>query len=282
MQRLIAAQFPRWAGLPLFSVAQGWSNRSFRLGEKMVVRLPSGERYSAQVEKEHWWLPKLAAALPLPIPTPLALGTPALGYPWRGSIYRWIPGDTATDGRLRADRRFGEELACFLTRLHAIDATGGPLPGAHNFHRGGALEVFDAQVRQALPRINNAGDVAAAAAIWEMGLSSCCQTEPRWLHGDFAPGNLLIEHGRLSAVIDFGNCGVGDPACDLAIAWTFLRGAGREAFRNALPLDDATWDRARGWVLWKALILMTGISEGPAPDVEQARAVFDEVLTEPL
>lgn len=246
------------------------------------MRLPSATRYAAQVEKEQFWLPKLALALPVAIPTPLALGEPALGYPWRWSIYRWIPGDTAAEGRLGSDGRFGESLAGFLQSLHAIDTSGGPPAGEHNFYRGAALTAYDAQVRQALARLQHPAEFAAATLVWEAALSTHWQAEPRWLHGDFAPRNLLIERNQLSAVIDFGCSGVGDPACDLAIAWSFLRGGGREGFRKALPLDGETWARGRGWALWKALILMTGISKGPAADVEQARAVFDEVLREPL
>ena len=244
------------------------------------MRLPSAARYAAQVEKEQFWLPKLAAALPVAIPTPLALGEPALGYPWRWSIYRWIPGETAAAGRLAADPRFGEHLAGFLRSLHAIEASAGPPPGEHNFHRGAALTAYDAQVRQALARLHDPAEFVAATAVWETALSTRWQGEPRWLHGDFAPRNLLIEQNQISAVIDFGCLGVGDPACDLAIAWTFLRGEGREAFCKALPLDPDTWARGRGWALWKALILMTGISEGPAADVGRARAVFNEVLRE--
>src|SRR5882762_5317522 len=96
VRRMVAVQFPQWADLPVRSAAaDGWDNRSFHLGEHMIVRLPSAADYSLQVEKEHRWLPKLARLLPLPIPTPLAIGEPAGGYPWRWSIYRWIEGDTA-------------------------------------------------------------------------------------------------------------------------------------------------------------------------------------------
>jgi len=282
VRRLVAAQFPRWAGLPLEPVAEnGWDNSSFRLGDDMLARLPTAEHYAAQVDKEQQWLPKLAPYLPLPIPAPLALGAPALGYPWRWSVYNWLPGETARGGELACDRDFGNDLARFLTALHRIDAGHGPAAGEHNYHRGGALATYRAQMEDAISRID-AANGAAVARVWEEALATDWRDEPRWVHGDFAPRNLLIEQGRLSAVIDFGLAGVGDPACDLAIAWTFLRGGARRAFRDELVLDPATWARGRGWALWKALILAAGVARGPAADVERAWSVVEEVLATPL
>jgi aminoglycoside phosphotransferase (APT) family kinase protein len=149
VRRLIAAQFPHWAGLPVTpAVPQGWDNRTFRLGERMTVRLPSAERYVAQVEKEHRWLPRLATHLPLPIPFPLGRGVPADGYPWPWSVYRWIEGETATVGRIEDLVGFATTLADFLVVLQRIDPAGGPPPGPHNFFRGGSLAVYDSETLQ--------------------------------------------------------------------------------------------------------------------------------------
>ena len=158
VRRLVMAQFPRWASLPIEAVAfGGWDNRTFHLGRDMTVRLPRAARYAAQVPKEHYWLPKLAPSLPLPIPVPLAMGVPAFGYPWHWSIYRWLEGETATIERIADLRQFALALAEFLIALQRIDPTGGPLPGPHNFYRGGSLAVYDAETRQA---------IAALPACW--------------------------------------------------------------------------------------------------------------------
>ena len=171
--RLVAAQFPQWAELPIKPVeAGGVDNRTFHLGEDMAVRLPSGPWYALQVEKEQKWLPKLAPLLPLPIPVPLAMGLPAEGYPWHWSVYRWLEGETASSERIADLRQFATELARFLVALRRIDATGGPLPGRHNFFRGGPLTVYDAETRQAIAALDGKIHTDAASAVWEAALKA--------------------------------------------------------------------------------------------------------------
>ena len=139
VRRLVAAQAPQWAHLPVRSVEfDGWDNRTFRLGDEMSVRLPSAERYILQVEKEQHWLPKLSPLLPLLIPVPLKIGVPGDGYPWHWSVYRWLEGEIASVGQIDNLDQFAKTLAQFLLRLQQIDTTGGPLPGPHNFFRGGS------------------------------------------------------------------------------------------------------------------------------------------------
>ena len=280
MQRLISAQFPRWAGLPVRPVElDGWDNTTFRLGEDMSVRLPSAERYAAQVEKEHRWLPRLAPGLPLPIPIPLAKGKPD-GYPFPWSVYRWIEGEIATIERIADPVEFAQDLAAFLTALYGIDPTDGPPPGRHNFFRGAPPAVYDAETRQALAVLEGALDTDAARATWEAALAAEWHGPPVWFHGDVAAGNLLVRGGRLGAVIDFGTSGVGDPACDLAIAWTFFEGESREAFRTSLAPDDAAWARGRGWALWKALITLAEYRSTDPERAEESRHVIEEVLAD--
>jgi aminoglycoside phosphotransferase (APT) family kinase protein len=259
--RLVAAQFPQWADLPVVPVAlDGWDNTTFRLGDELSIRLPSGEGYVAQVEKEHRWLPILAAHLPVRIPEPVAVGRPDDGFPRPWSIYRWIDGETAAVDRINGLTHLATDLAGFLTALEAIDASDGPPPGAHNFFRGGPLSVYDAETRAAIARAPEVIDVAAAAEAWEAALASTWERPAVWVHGDVAPSNLLVGGGVLRAVIDFGCSAVGDPACDLVMAWTFFDDESRAAFRDALAFDEATWSRARGWALWKALVTVVHAS----------------------
>ncbi len=279
VRRLVAAQFPQWADLAVRPIAVGgWDNKTFHLGEHMIVRLPSAAEYSPQVEKEHRWLPKLAPLLPLPIPTPLALGEPSSGYPWRWSVYRWIEGDTAAPERIGDLSEFATCLARFLIALQRIDPTDGPRPGPHNFFRGGSLTIYDADTRQAIAVLKGRIDAAAATEVWEAALRTTWDRLPVWIHGDVSAGNLLVRQGRLSSVIDFGQLGVGDPACDLSIAWTLFHGKSREAFRTMLPLDRGTWARGRAWTLWKALIVAAGLTETNAIEGSRPRHIIDQVL----
>jgi aminoglycoside phosphotransferase (APT) family kinase protein len=281
VSRLVAAQFPQWAHLPITPVGlDGNDNTTFRLGEDMAVRLPSAERYVAQVDKEHRWLPILATQLPLPIPQPLAKGTPAYAYPWPWSVYRWLEGDPATIDRIADLGRLASELAEFLAALYRIDPSGGPAPGKHSFFRGGPVSTYDAETRGAIATLNNEIDTAAATEVWEAALAATWNGSPVWVHGDVSPDNLLVEHGRLSGVIDFGCLAVGDPACDVTIAWTFFSGDSRDTFRAGLPLDGATWARGRGWALWKALITLVDAPRRTTDEAERSRRVIGEVIAE--
>jgi aminoglycoside phosphotransferase (APT) family kinase protein len=278
---LIGTQFPQWGDLSIKPVAfSGWDNRTFHLGEHMIVRLPSAEEYSAQVKKENFWLPKLAPLLPLSIPVPVAMGKPAEGYLWDWSIYRWIDGNNASIECIDDLSLFAMALAEFLMALQRCDATDGPMAGQHNFYRGGALSTYDDETRRAIVTLRNEIDADAATAVWNAALDSIWHSSPVWVHGDVAIGNLLVEKGKLSAVIDFGQLGIGDPACDLAIAWTFFKGESRNAFRNAFLLDRATWDRGRGWALWKGLIVCAALPGTNPLEVEKSRRVIDEVLAD--
>lgn len=282
--RLIAEQFPQWADLPVCSVRHsGWDNRSFRLGEAMLVRLPSAAGYVPQVEKEHHWLPYLAKRLPLPIPEPLAKGKPSQEYPFPWSVYRWLDGEPLALQLPGTDLvQLARDVAAFLSVLHAVDASDGPPAGAHNFHRGGSLLVYDAEARAAIEAVSDEVDAGLAREIWEGALKSHWQGRPVWVHGDLAEGNLLMQDGRFSAVIDFGSSGVGDPASDLIIAWNVLDAQSRAVFRQALPLDAETWQRGRGWALWKAMIVLAAERGRDATLSEWSRRTIRDVMADHL
>ncbi|WP_114558822.1 aminoglycoside phosphotransferase family protein [Desertihabitans aurantiacus] len=254
VRALVAEQFPQWAHLPVQPVEHGgWDNHTFHLGREMSVRLPTAAEYALAVEKEHRWLPRLAPQLPVPVSTPLGRGRPGQGYPFAWSVYRWLDGQTADADRVTDPVGLAVDLADFLLALQRVDPADGPAPGTHCWFRGGSLRTFDPFTQDALQTLHGHLDTERARDVWASALAASWDGVPRWFHGDVAEGNLLLEGGRLAAVIDFGTCGVGDPSCDLAIAWTVLGPAGREAFRDRLGVDDATWARGRGWALWKSL-----------------------------
>ena len=281
VQQLIAAQFPQWADLLITPIKfGGHDNRTFHLGEHLLVRLPSAAAYASQAEKEYCWLPKLAPLLKIQIPIPLALGKPSDGYPWHWSVYRWIEGETAAVADCSDLRQFARDLAEFLVALQQIDMTDGPTPGRHNFYRGGSLANYDTETRQAIATLAGNIDGHAAIEVWNTALGSLWDKLPVWVHGDVAVENMLIKNGRLHAVIDFGCSAVGDPACDLVIAWTLFKGESRDVFRAGLSLDSATWARARGWTLWKALIECAKPSNTDDRKFEKLRGMIAELLAE--
>ena len=243
------------------------------------MRLPSGSWYAQQVDKEQRWLPVLAPQLPLPIPDAGGQGRARL----RGSH---TPGRSTAGSTARSRRRarigdlngFASTLAEFLRALGRIDATGGPEPGEHNFFRGGPLATYADETQQAIETLGAEVPGDAAKRLWEDAMATSWDRDPVWFHGDVAVGNLLVREGRLAAVLDFGSSGVGDPACDTVIAWTFLSGSSRDRFRAALDVDAGTWSRGRGWALWKALISLVEHLENDSPDAALARRDIDELL----
>lgn len=283
VRQLLRSQFPQWGDLPIVPVeTDGWDNRTYRLGTDLTVRLPTAAGYVPAVAKENQWLPVLAQSLPVRVPTVLAVGVPAEEYPFPWSVRGWLPGETAQHGRIEDLSRFARSVAEFLVALRACDPTDGPTAGEHSFYRGASPAHYDAETRSglaALAALAGAGvDVALAESVWEAALAAEWSGDPVWFHGDVAAGNLLVTDGALSAVIDFGTSGVGDPACDLVIAWTMFSGASREAFRHAVGQDDATWARARGWALWKALLGLTGSGDADRTtrELQVITAVLDD------
>ena len=255
VRRLLAAQFPEWADLPLEAVEpRGTDNRLYRLGRELVVRLPCRERTVPTLVRERTWLPRLTGRLPLEIPLPVASGEPSAGCPWTWSVYGWLEGENAIDAPFADLAEAAVALAGLLEALQRVDPDGAPGPGEENFFRGAPLEVFDPRVRTDLARLRDEIDVEAATAVWEAALRAPRpEGPPVWVHGDLDRRNLLTRQGRLAAVVDFGCVGVGDPACDVAVAWKVLSPETRDTFRGALSVDEATWARARGWAVSQAL-----------------------------
>lgn len=281
VRQLLAAQFPQWADLPVTPVrSAGTDNAIYRLGDDMAVRLPRIHWAVDLVHKEQRWLPRLAPHLPLPIPVPIAKGMPGEGYPWHWSVTPWLEGENATPERIAGHCQAATELARFVRALERIDTAGGPPAGPANFYRGVPLEMRDAATRVAIAALEGVLDAGAAIAAWEEALRAApWDRSPVWLHGDLQSGNLLVVQGQLSAVIDFGCLGVGDPAVDLIVAWNLFSGDARDAFREALAVDDATWARGRGWALSVALIALPYYRDSNPVLAGISRRAIDAVLS---
>ncbi|MFJ5307956.1 aminoglycoside phosphotransferase family protein [Streptomyces sp. NPDC088350] len=282
VRRLLAAQFPQWAALPLTLLEPAGSDHViYRLGETMTVRLPRSDWADGEAAKEHTWLRHLAPRLPLAVPEPLGLGTPGPGYPWHWSVTRWLDGTTPTADDLADPDATAHQLAYFLRQLQSLPAAATLLPGAHPELNRAPLADRDHATRAAIEAVEGVFDTAAMTEVWDNALRApAWDREPVWCHGDFHTGNLLTVDGRLSAVIDFGGLGMGDPACDLVIAYTLLSATTRPLFRTALGPDDATWTRGMGWALATGLNAYTSHAATEPRVARQTTRQLTEVLTE--
>ena len=283
VERLIESHHLRWAGLPIERVASdGTTNAIFRLGPAAAARLPLVRYGEDAIDVEGRWLPQIAPRLPLAIPEQLATGAPDAGYPFRWSVHGWIEGEPVSSVPVEDLVQVAEDLAAWIAALHRIDTTGGPDAVLHDL-RGAPLALRDAEVRRGLAALADEIDVGGALAVWDDALRAERWNRPHvWSHGDLLPGNLLARDGRLIAVIDFAGLGVGDPACDLMIAWGLFSGASRAAFRTALRdmirLDEATWARGRGHALYHSAIYIPYYRHANPAGVAAARRQLAAVL----
>jgi len=279
VRRLVAGQFPQWAGLPLRRVpSYGTDHAIYRLGDGLAVRLPRIPSAVKQAAKEAEWLPRFAPQLPLAVPVQLAAGRPGEGYPFTWSVYEWLPGHDA-NGSIEDLVQAASDLAGFVTALHRIDTAGAPPHSPTG--RGGPLAVQHQDVRDAVAQLGGRIDGRAALRSWEESLGAQAWRGPHvWVHGDLLPGNLLVAGGRLSAIIDFGTLQVGDPACDLQAAWNMFRGPSRARFLADVGADDACWLRGRGTVLYQSVMALAYYWDTNQGMVRQASRALAEVLAD--
>ncbi len=277
VRRLLAAQFPQWADRRLERIpSAGTVNAVYRLGDDLAVRLPRIDGGVDDLVREGDWLPRLAPGLPLDVPEPLGMGRPAEGFPFPWAVCRWVRGEHAAVRELADPRAAAVDLARFVEAIRRNDPEGAP-PG----YRGGPLAQRDDGVRSAIAQSCDLVDTRAVTAAWESALGAPeWDGPPTWSHGDLLPGNLLANEGRLSAVLDFGCMGVGDPACDAMVAWSYLDGGTRPVFRAELGVDDAMWRRARGWALVVGIVALPYYQHTNPEFAGVARRAIDEVLAD--
>ena len=279
-KKITATQFPEYTHLSVSEVEQqGHDNRTYRIGDDMLIRMPTDENYALKVPKEQALLPMLAKHLSVAIPAPIKMGTPSSDYPYPFSIYKWLDGRSANHVTLddNALENIAFELAAFLKELQGITEVEGPGPGQHNWWRGDHVSVYDKGAREQITNLSDMIDSHRALDLWERACATNWQSRPVWIHGDVAVGNILIKDNRLSGVIDFGGTAMGDPACDLVIAWTYLSGKAREIFIREIGLDNDTWLRARAWALWKATFELCQIADKNSLEAKAQKRIIDEV-----
>lgn len=277
VRRLVAEQFPQWSQLPIRAVdSHGTDHDIYRLGAEFAVRMPRMAGGVGQTAQEARWLPFMAPQLPLAVPVQRAAGAPDHGYPFAWTVYEWLPGRHAQEGRLDLDTA-AIDLAAFIRALQTIPTADAPPVRPEG--RGGLLAVHDDAVHRAVTELGDRADAAAILRAWEESLAvGPWDASPVWIHGDLLPGNLLKLDGRLSAVIDFATLGLGDPATDLLPAWNLFDQDSRRRFRTELAVDDASWLRGRGWALLQAVVALPYYWDTNPGMVGQATRALEHVL----
>ncbi|WP_335338604.1 aminoglycoside phosphotransferase family protein [Bacillus thuringiensis] len=273
VRRLLVDQFPRWAELPLRKVEPvGTVNAVFRLGDEYSIRLARREGPTTPGGREFLWLPKIAPVVPLEIPVPIAQGCPNNEYPWFWEIHSWLKGETMPIEAID-EIQAARDLAEFVLALQQVDPMEGPLG------RGIPLAQRDKDFRYWLARFN--GD-PAVSAVWESALSAPpWNGPPVWHHGDLDTRNWLVRDKRISGVIDWGMMGIGDPACDVMVAWKLHSPEARDVFLDATRTDDATLARARGWVVSQAVAILAYYTPQNNPTLyNEAKSWLDLVLAQ--
>ena len=257
---LIREQHPSFAHLPVTEGPSGWDNDIYRLGDALAVRLPRRAVAAVLLEHEQRWLPQLQPLLPLRIPAAVAVGQPQGEFPWSWSITPWFEGRTLDQSALDQDQI--EVLAAFLQALH-IPA---PADAPYNPWRSAPL----AQLQSAFDRCVQAlagGEYAVDETLlrlWEEAARLPPDVPPTWVHGDLHARNVLVQHGRICAVIDWGDMARGDPAVDLAATWMLLPEPDRreQLMSRCAGASLQTWSRARGLAMLYALnVLRAGDPE---------------------
>lgn len=269
---LIADQLPELPDLSLLPVEpQGWDNTTYRLGADYTVRLPTAPRYAPQVHREARALPHLARHVSIGIPEIVFVGAPTAVYPHPWSVRRWVEGQTlAAPGK-----RLAVDLAHALLDLQAAPALEAMEPGPDSFHRGGSLGSWRGSFEAALSRL---GSLAAPTRrVWDEAMKTE-STSVTWTHGDIAPGNLLLREGRLAAIIDWGLVSVGDPACDLAIAWRSFDAEARAAFLDIVSPDEGMMMRGKAWAVWKLALIATGVAGEGGGTAHTARMRLEAIV----
>jgi aminoglycoside phosphotransferase (APT) family kinase protein len=275
VRQLLAEQHPDLAGLALGVLANGWDNMVCTVGADLLARLPRRALAAELVAHEQRWLPVLAPRLPLPIPAPVRVGQPAGRFPWKWSVVPFLPGQVAA---LAAPVDLASAAVALGEFLAALHAPAPPDPPVNPF-RGGPLAERAGRVAEHLGLIAGGSEAGAARAIWASAVAAAPWAgPPAWVHGDLHPANILVNAGRISAVIDFGDLTSGDPATDLSVAWMLFPAKERAVFWQAYGrADDDTRARARGWALSLALVFLAHSADNPLM-ARIGKHTFREVL----
>ena len=241
------------------------------------MRVPRRQIAAELIVNEQRWLPVLAPHLPIAVPSPVRLGQPGDHYPWPWSIVPWLPGAPADiEPPLSSE---AQRLADFLTALHLTAPPDAPL----NPVRGVPLRDRASSFADRLDRVRSrlAAQIESVIHLWQLTLDTEIDVDPRWLHGDPHPQNILVEDGTICAVIDWGDVTSGDPANDLAAIWMlFADPAARARAISRYNPTPQTLRRAVGWAVFFGVILLdVGTADNPR-HAKVGQATLDRVIAD--
>jgi len=256
IRRLLVSQMPQWAELPLRLVEpSGTDNVMVRLGDDLVLRLPRTEGAAVGIEKEQRLVPRIAAHLRVPLPSPVGFGEPGDGYPWHWSVSPWIVGRNPQPGEVSVGLAI--ELAEFAKTLRAVDTFGLTAEGPLHSYRADSIALRDEPTRRCIDECRGLLDASLVTQAWDQARRVVDFPGERvWMHSDLQPGNILVRDGKLASVIDWGGLALGDPAVDCIVAWTLLTPQTRPTFRSHVDVDGSAWARGRAWALSIALVAL--------------------------
>jgi len=277
VRKLLQGQFPQWQDLPLKLIhPEGTDNVMYQLGDDKAIRLPRTSNSAINIEKECRWLPKLAPNLPIAVPTPLAVGKSTEMYPHPWAICQLLAGLNPSQTNPIDELVAAVDLGHFVAAMQQIDSQKGP-----NCRRGLPLVSRDEETREAIQALSDLYDSKGLLDIWLSMLSiPRWKGKPIWIHGDLHAGNLLAQNKKITAIVDFGSSGVGDPASDLMVSWTLLTTDTRKVFRSIVEPDDATWDRGRAWAFTFGIVAYPYYRKSNPIFAEMAKRAIDEVLSD--
>lgn len=276
-RQLLVNQFPNWADLCLQILCnEGTDNVMYKLGHDKVLRLPRTVRSARNIDKERLWLPKLAPILPISIPEILYNGRPESNYPLPWLIFRWLEGQNPNTENMVDHHQAAVDLGNFVVEMRNISPINSP-----NSKRGLPLNTRDAETRAAITSLTDFYDTSLLTTMWESALAvPLWSGSPVWIHGDLHPGNLLTQKHRITSVVDFGSAGVGDPACDMMVAWTLLTSDTRRIFHSIVQPDCATWERGRGWALTFGIVAYPYYRISNPAFASIAKKAIDQVIAD--
>jgi len=275
VDHLIKQQCPQYNTLSLKRIPSSSTVHAlYQLGQQFVVRLPRIQATQG-IEKEWAWLKHLSPHLDISISEPIFRGNPSEFYPWPWLISHYYPGITPSFEKQNEHSWLAIALADFLNQFHKIPL----IEDAPQSRRGVPLKDLDKQTRQEIVSIGDEFDTTKLVKLWQTFSNlSTWEHEPVWVHGDMLPGNILVNHQMISAVIDFSDVGTGDPACDLIIAWALFNKHSRAIFKKHLQnIDENTWLRGKGWALSIAAIMLPYYKNSNPDFAELARRILTQI-----
>ena len=250
VRELVDSQFPEFSDYSIRFLSEGYDNSNYKLGNSYLIRLPRRKLGAELIKHEIEWLPKLGYKLPIQIPSPKKVGAPTNAYPWSWTIVPFFDGHSALEKSL--DEPEIKRFVQFLKKLHHINPEGVP----ENPYRNVPLSEKSKSVARKNEHLESGS--MEIKNLWEQTILEPIDCKPSLIHGDLHPDNIIINNGKIEAVIDWGDITKGDPATDLASLWMLIEDPGiRDIAFEKYGASDSTILRSKGWAIFYGINFLT-------------------------